>query len=299
MSHTKRQYLPNGLWMVATPIGNLADLSLRAQWAFTDADEILCEDTRRTATLLSALGLGQKIASLHRLDAHSTLPHIQHWVSLLQEGKNLLFVSDAGTPAVSDPGSQLVALAHAHGVRVTPVPGPSAPLTLISCAGFESGEFTFRGFFPRKKSDQAQELKSVSQSRVSRIFIWFESPQRIQEALESLVVFNPELRVVVGKELTKLHERVFVGSAHEVRDQVSTELSEQGELGEWCFAVEFEKEKDATPQETSVQESARLALQCLLDCQVSPSGAVKKVSQIFGVSKNEFYALALELSGKK
>ena len=299
MSHTKRQYLPNGLWIVATPIGNLADLSPRAQWALTDADAILCEDTRRTAPLLSALGLGQKIQSLHRLDAHTTISKLKHWVSLLEAGKNLLLVSDAGTPAVSDPGAQLVALAHEKAVRVTPIPGASAVLTLLSSAGFESGEFTFRGFFPRKKNEQTQELKSVSHSSLSNVMIWFESPQRILGTLETLVKEYPLVRTVVGKELTKIHERLFVGTAQQVFELVSSEITEQGPLGEWCFGVEFEKSASSEQEKGRALEFAGLALQCLLECEVSPSIAAKKVSQIFGISKNELYSLALKQAGKK
>ena len=299
MSHTKRQYLPSGLWIVATPIGNLADLSQRAHWALVDADAILCEDTRRTATLLSALGLGQKVQTLHRLDAHATSSQLTHWVSLLEAGKNLVYVSDAGTPAVSDPGAQLVALAHERSIRVTPIPGPSAVLALVSAAGFESGEFTFRGFFPRKKSEQTQELRLVSQGVISRVVIWFESPQRIVSALETLAQEYPHVRVVAGKELTKLHESVFVGDAQQVYSQVFSEINEQGALGEWCFAVEFEKSDSSQQELMGVLDSAKQAIQCLIECDVSPSLAAKKVSQIFGISKNELYSFALQQAGKK
>ena len=147
MDTEKRRDLPQGLWVVATPIGNLGELSERARGALAQADAIYCEDTRRTGALLTAVGISGK--SLRRLDAHSGARAVEDAVARLESGESFAYVSDAGTPAISDPGSALVAAARARGVRVTPVAGPSAVAALLSVSGFEGTAFVFRGFFPQ------------------------------------------------------------------------------------------------------------------------------------------------------
>ncbi|MGZ3709749.1 MAG: SAM-dependent methyltransferase, partial [Bdellovibrionota bacterium] len=200
MNNLKRQYLPPGLWIVATPIGNLQDLSPRARQALEDAHAVLCEDTRRTAALMSAVGAPRD--GLERFDAHSTPGQVRKIVERLGQGENLALVTDAGTPAVSDPGAALVAEARAAGIVITPIPGPSAPVALLSVAGFRATEFTFGGFFPRKPGERRELLKSCEKDGISRIFVWFESPQRISEALAAVAEAQPAARVIAGKELT-------------------------------------------------------------------------------------------------
>lgn len=292
MKDTKRQILPTGLWIVATPIGNLADLTQRALWALQDADGILCEDTRRTSTLLAALGIQNH---LRRLDAHTSAEQISKEIEILESGKSLALVTDAGTPSVSDPGSALVLAAHRAGIRVTPLPGASAVLTLLSASGFNDTPFTFRGFFPRKGSEQKEELDLAYNSEMSRVFVWFESPQRISEVLNEVGQRFPEALVSVGKELSKLHEKIFIGNAQEVASQVSQEIEEQGALGEWCFSIYFSGNKAGENASTDWVK----ALQCLLEFNISASESAKKVSQHFGIGKREVYEAALRLSGKK
>ena len=237
---TKRQVLPPGLWVVATPIGNLADLSPRCRSALEEADWILCEDTRRTLNLLRALGLPSE-GRLKRLDAHTEADSASYWIGKLQGGARVALVSDAGTPVVSDPGAVLVGQAAAAGIRVTPLPGPSAVMTLLAASGFQGTAFTFRGFFPRKRGEQVQELAQAFRSapHVSAIWIWFESPQRIEAALETLSTHYPQVSVSVGKELTKLFERIFHGTSIRVAEQVRAELEKEGTVGEWCFSICF------------------------------------------------------------
>jgi 16S rRNA (cytidine1402-2'-O)-methyltransferase len=306
MNVTNRKDLPAGLWVVATPIGNLDDLTPRALRALESADQILCEDTRRTAHLFSAVGLPLDPGRLARFDAHSDLSTVARWIHFLSSGKSVALVTDAGTPSVSDPGSALVAAAHAEGIRVTPVPGVSAVSTFLSVAGWVGNTFTFGGFFPRKGSEQSRLLSAVHHSSLSQIWIWFESPHRIQDALLGVEHFSRqnqiELKVVAAKELTKLHEKIFSGTALSVYTAVEKEITSEGALGEWCFGVEFPKSKSEAEDQvgTDSQGSAAwvLALACLIEEGVSPSRAAKRVSQTFNVPKNQAYERAIHLSAK-
>jgi 16S rRNA (cytidine1402-2'-O)-methyltransferase len=295
-STLKRQVFPPGLWVVATPIGNLEDLSARARQALELADAILCEDTRRTSQLVAALGISKR---LERLDAHAGDARIEEVAQRLVAGESLALVSDAGTPGISDPGARLVARARALGVAIMPLPGASAPIALLSVAGFEETSFVFRGFFPRKAGDHEAELKRVracARLGVARLFVWFESPERIAETLSVWAEHEPTARIVVAKELTKLHERFFSGDAREASAAVGAEIQAQGARGEWCFAAQLpQMEAEA---EGALRESSEWvkALHCLLNAQVSASVAARQVSQHFGVARNRVYKEALTLS---
>jgi len=295
--------LPAGLWVIATPIGNLQDISLRAKNALEDADGILCEDTRRTAALVNALGIQSRISKLVRLDAHAKPAVIEAVLARLKGGESFALVTDAGTPAISDPGSALVEAAHRAGIQVTPVPGPSAVMALLSVAGFEETAFTFRGFFPRKETERRSELAACAGSALSRVFVWFESPERISEALAVVARERPEFVVIVAKELTKLHEKIFRGGAVEVAAAIAAEIDRQGARGEWCFGVHMRNAKESCElgQDGQTDESSEWvkALRCLADARVSASDAVRQVSHHFGVPKNTVYERALKIFSKK
>jgi 16S rRNA (cytidine1402-2'-O)-methyltransferase len=229
-------------------------------------------------------------------------------------------VSDAGTPAVSDPGSVLVSAARAAGVTVTPLPGPSAPVALLSAAGF-AGEtaFLFRGFFPRKPREREAELRAAracALSGMSRVFVWFESPERIADALAQVASHAAECEVVAAKELSKLHERFFAGPAAAASEQVSAEIAREGARGEWSFALRFPAHTVHESSESSAEGAAgakspasgadftwESALRCVLDVTknsgISASEVAKKISQHFGVAKRDVYERALVISGKK
>lgn len=290
--------LPEGLWIVATPIGNLGDITDRARDALRCADRVFCEDTRRTLALLSALGISAS-SRLERLDAHTSSEQIRFLAEKIKSGGSYAVVTDAGTPGISDPGSHLVAQAHRLGVRVIPLPGASAVVSLLSVSGFQETEFTFHGYFPRKRPDQSQALSDALTSAVAgtALHIWYESPQRIRKMLELLAETFPENQVVVGKELTKLHERLFVGTASGVCASVIQELDKEGELGEWGVVVRFtapEKGKEEDVFDSS-QDWVK-ALYCLLDAHVSVSVSSKLVSQRFGIGKKQSYKAALRIS---
>lgn len=302
MEETKRQVLPIGLWVVATPIGNLADLTPRAKQALEEAEQILCEDTRRTFILLSAVNIHRNRRSLSRFDEHSSSDQTMAWIEWMKQGKSLALVTDAGTPALSDPGARLVAASKRVGIRITPIPGVSAISALLSICGFEDTAFSFRGFFPRKEEEKFKEWELIRTSSLSRVFIWFESPQRILNSIQFCKDMLPDGEMVVGKELTKRFERLFYGSAEKVYSEIHTEISSEGQIGEWCFAIclppQMHKE-EKLKEELDLNLDWVKAIRCLLETGVSVSEAAKKVSQHFGIPRKRAYSVSIEIFNKK
>jgi 16S rRNA (cytidine1402-2'-O)-methyltransferase len=199
------------LSVVATPIGNLEDITLRALRVLREADYILCEDTRVTGNLLKHHGITTKTK---RYDAHASDGVHDAIIADLEEGKHIALVSDAGTPGVSDPGVLLIARARASGVRIDAIPGASALTAAFSIAGIPGNEFVFLGFVPQKKGRQTF-FKSLSSYAMPVIF--YEAPHRIMKTLESLVAeLKPTARVTIGRELTKMHEEMVEGTPEEV-----------------------------------------------------------------------------------
>jgi 16S rRNA (cytidine1402-2'-O)-methyltransferase len=203
------------LYIIGTPIGNLEDITLRALRILKEADLVLCEDTRMTARLFSKYDITTPKMSYH---AQSKLSKSDKILALLEEGKNLALVSDAGTPCISDPGSLLLAqVREKFGdiVAIVPIPGPSALITALSAAGISVAEFTFLGFLPHKKGRETL-FKEIAESK--RVMAFYESPHRIEKALESLEKFcGAERGVTVARELTKIHEEFVRGTVSEVR----------------------------------------------------------------------------------
>lgn len=291
--------MPSGLWVVATPLGNLGDMPPRALQALSSADAILCEDTRRTLNLLRAFEIQGR---LERLDAHASAAQVNSVVERLKKGGSFALVSDAGTPGISDPGAKVVALAHDAGICVTPIPGPSAVATLLSVSGFEGNSFAFFGFFPRSKREKTEMMETLQTHRLITVAIWFESPKRILESLGFIAERLPDARLVVGKEMTKLHEKFFAGVATQVHTAIVQEIQENGEIGEWCFAVELPHvEPDAVSESLGWVKT----LECLIGAGVSVSESVRTISQHFGApqgarspSRKEIYERALRLFAK-
>jgi 16S rRNA (cytidine1402-2'-O)-methyltransferase len=213
------------LYVVATPIGNLEDLTLRAVRVLSECDRVLAEDTRRTLGLLSHLGLKKP---LDRLDEHARAADIERALGFLAEGKSLCLVSDAGTPLVSDPGASLVRAALSANHTVVPIPGPSAILAALVLAGV-AGSFRFVGFFPRSGSERTDALASAATDPSAVVF--FEAPGRIGDTLRDLAELVPDRRVTVTRELTKMHEarvegtlRELAASTEEVRGEITVVL---------------------------------------------------------------------------
>jgi 16S rRNA (cytidine1402-2'-O)-methyltransferase len=201
------------LFIVATPIGNLEDISLRALRILKEVDLILCEDTRVTKKLLDRYQIKKPLLSYHQ---HSKLQKIDYIISLLKEGKNLALVSDSGTPGVSDPGNKLVNEVFnqlSDRVKIVPIPGPSALTCAASVSGFPMEKFLFLGFLPKKKK-RKEILKEILESKYPVIF--YESPYRIIKTLKELGSMNKELEIVVARELTKKFETIYRGKIEEV-----------------------------------------------------------------------------------
>jgi len=204
------------LYIVATPIGNLEDVTLRALRVLKEADLILCEDTRVTKKLLDRYEIQKPLLSYHH---HSKLSRVEKIVEHFENGKNLALVSDAGTPGISDPGNELVAELGDWGNRekfeIIPIPGPSAITTLASVAGINMNRFTFLGFPPHKKGRETF-FREVAEAKYP--VIYFESPHRFLKNLELLEKFKPNAKLVVGREMTKMFEEVVRGEVREIRE---------------------------------------------------------------------------------
>ncbi len=218
------------LSVVATPIGNLEDMTFRAVRVLKEADYILCEDTRVTGKLLKHYDIQ---TPMRRYDAHaSEQTHIQTLIDL-QEGKKIAIVSDAGTPGVSDPGVLIVSRARAAGIKVESIPGASAVTAAFSIAGITGNEFSFWGFAPQKKGRQTFFALIAERERP---IIFFESTHRIMKALQSLKEVAPDARLYIGRELTKMHEEMIVGTPAEIEAKLEREPVRQ--KGEFVVIVE-------------------------------------------------------------
>lgn len=215
--------MPGKLYIVATPIGNLQDFTFRAKETLEGVSLIACEDTRVTAKLLNAYGIKKPLTAVHQ---HTTSGRQSAVVEKLLKGEDVAYVSDAGTPGVNDPGGKLAEEAMNQGVEVIPIPGASALTAVISVCGFPMERYTYLGFAPHKKGRQTF-FTEISENPNASIF--FESTHRLLKALESLRdILQPERLVCVGRELTKMHETVYRGTAEQVLDQVKR-TSDKGE----------------------------------------------------------------------
>ena len=204
------------LYVVATPIGNLEDITLRALRVLREVDVIAAEDTRRSARLLNHHGIATRTISFHEHNARSRVPQL---ISRLEGGESVAIVTDAGTPGVSDPGLELVKDAIEKGIRIDPIPGASAPLVALIASGFEMVPFTVFGFAPNKANARQSWLEEISQT--PHTFSFFEAPHRIQATLREAGVIFVERPIIAARELTKLHQELLRGTASELAEQVS------------------------------------------------------------------------------
>jgi len=207
------------LYIVATPIGNLKDITLRALEILKEVDFILCEDTRRTIKLLNHFSVKKPLISYHQ---HSKLQKIEQIISLLKSGKNLALVSDAGTPGVSDPGNKLIeeVLKRLPETEIITIPGPSTLVALLSISGIPTDRFLFLGFLPAKKKRKTV-LKKIAEAEYPVVF--FESPYKILKTLKELAELNADLKAIVAKELTKMFEKVYRGVIGDVMREIEKE----------------------------------------------------------------------------
>ncbi len=221
--------MPGTLYVVATPIGNLDDLAPRARRVLSEVALIACEDTRHTAKLLARFGIDNRMLSCHKFNERERLEPI---LTALRAGHDVALVSDGGTPGVSDPGALLVGAVHDAGLRVSPIPGPSAVVAVLAVAGFEGTRFVFEGFLPHRAGERRRRLRELRDE--TRTIVAFETPHRIAAALRDIGdVFGRERALALGRELTKQHETVLRGTATEV----ASALTRQPLRGEIVLAI--------------------------------------------------------------
>ena len=273
------------LYVVATPLGHLGDLSLRAAELFRVVPVVAAEDTRRTRTLLSHLGAHPRVISYH---AHSPPRAAARILSILKEGQDVALVSDAGTPAVSDPGAALVREVRTAGYLVVPLPGPSAVTAALSAAGLPADRYLFLGFLPRKGTERARLLKRIAGEELTTVL--FEAPGRVGELLAELAAAcGGERPAVVARELTKLHEEFRSGTLTELADAFSSAATPRGE----CTVVISGVARVAGSVGT---EQAEPAARRLLAAGISRRETVSLLNEFFGVARNDAYRLVTELS---
>jgi len=267
---------------VATPIGNLGDLSPRARDVLGSADVVCCEDTRRTRTLLSASGLASNPRRLVSLHGHNEAARIPEVLSWLREGKTVALVSDAGTPAVSDPGRRLVAAAAAEGFVVTEVPGPSSVLAALSVSGLDSDRFCVEGFLPRKGVDRRRRLGALAAEE--RTAVVLEAPRRVAQLLCDLAEACGDRPVAICRELTKLHEEIWRGSLADAVDV----FADRELLGEVVVVL-----GGAEPPPGPDDYVVAAAVEARLGSGDTPRQAADAVAAALGVARRRAYSVAV------
>ena len=284
----KQQSYPNAtLYIVATPIGNSADISLRALHLLTLVDAVACEDTRNTAQLMTRYGLHKPLIAAHQHNEHEVAAKI---ITRLQAGERIALVSDAGTPAVSDPGAIIVDAVRAAGLRVSPLPGASAAISALSASGLLNDQFYFVGFLPSKAGQRNSVLQGLAQIPASLIF--YEAPHRIVESTQALrQAFGDTRQVVFARELSKLFEEIHRCSLAEAVAWLQQDSHR--EKGEYVVIVE-----GANADSDQDDLEARRVLSILLS-ELSVKQAAALAAQITGHKKNALYQIALDMKGSE
>lgn len=269
------------LYIVSTPIGNLEDITLRALRILKDVDLIAAEDTRHSLKLLNHFGIKKPLISYwgekEKVKAEETLER-------LKDGQSVALISDAGTPGISDPGTVLIKRAIEEGVKVIPVPGPSAVIAALSLSGFSTEEFTFIGFLPAREHQRKKALERVSLEQ--RTMVFYEAPHRILETVQDIGSVMGDRHIVVIKELTKFHEEIFRGTVQTVLEG----LEKSTIAGEYVVVLEGRPEQQNVNIEDALREVKELMRKGL-----GRKESVKKIAGEYGLSKKELYDRSLEV----
>lgn len=268
------------LYIVATPIGNLEDITLRALRVLKEVDVIAAEDTRRTRNLLGHYGIRTPLTSYHE---HNERTKARHLVARLQRGENVALVSDAGTPAVSDPGYRLVSEAIHAGIQISPIPGPSALTAVVGASGLTSDRFVFDGFLPTKSKERRARLQSLRAE--TRTLVFYEAPHRLEESLRDLGEILGDREMVLAREVSKVHEEFIRGPVSQVAREIAG-----GEIrGELTLVVRGTQGESAPSEGLLKGEIERLKAEGM---------RVKEIAEIlgekYGYSKKEIYRLIVE-----
>lgn len=273
------------LYLCATPIGNLEDITYRTVRCLREADMIAAEDTRHTKQLLSAYDIDTPLTSYHEHNKQEKGPLL---IQKLQEGMMLALVSDAGMPAICDPGSDLVRLAIEAKVPVVPLPGPNAGLTGLIASGMDTTRFTFIGFLPKTQKHRLPVLESIKQYEGTLIF--YEAPHRIRSVLTEIAAVLGDRQAVLCRELTKKYEQYMRGTLCQLQDELAT----QGTRGEFVILVAGAAPEEASAADSNVDYAS--LVQELMNQGVDKKEAIRTVARRCGVSKRSVYQAALTLS---
>jgi len=272
------------LYLVATPIGNLEDISFRAVRVLKEVDLIACEDTRQTQKLLNHYGITTRTISYHE---HNEMTRAAELVKEMQEGASVALVSDAGMPGISDPGFRLVSLAIRHHLPVVPIPGAAAFLAALVASGFPTDSFRFSGFLPPKRGDRRAALEAVKASPRTQVF--YEAPHRILETLADVCeVLGNNRQVVIAREVTKLHEEFLRGPASELAQTLKARDGVKGEITLLIGKAEERESPTATQRAANISIRQRIE-QIVAAEKVDEKAALKKVAKERGISKSEAY----------
>ncbi len=269
------------LYLVSTPVGNLEDITLRALRVLKEVDLIACEDTRHTSKLLTRYGITTPRESYHKFNEENRAPRL---IQMLREGKNIALVSDSGTPLVSDPGYELVSNCRAEGIRVVPVPGPSAAIAALTASGLPADTFFFAGFLPPRALLRRRKLEELAS--VSSTLILFEAPHRLLASLEDMAAVLGPRRATLARELTKIHEELLHGTLSELLEILRARPAIQGEI---TMVIE---RGETIALEVVRPESIRQHLEEEMQKRTIPRNeALKIVAKQRGISRREAYNL--------
>ncbi len=268
--------MPGCLFIVATPIGNLEDISARALRTLREADRIACEDTRHTRKLLDHYGIDRPMVSFHE---HNEKDRTAELIERIRGGEQIALVSDAGTPLISDPGYRIVEAATREGIQVVTIPGPSAVIAALAASGLTTDSFYFGGFLPVKQGQRRRALETLGE--LDCVLIWYEAPHRLVEALEDVAYVLPEREVVVARELTKMHEEFARGTAADLAADFRGRTAVKGEI-----TLLIGKPADRGVTEA---EEAPAVFRRHLAMGLSRMDAMKATARECGLSKREVY----------
>jgi 16S rRNA (cytidine1402-2'-O)-methyltransferase len=282
-AETPERPLAPGLYLVATPIGNLEDITLRALRVLRSVDRIACEDTRQTSKLLSHFGIRTPTVSYH---THNETSRSSELLDTLKSGGRIAVVSDAGMPGIADPGATIAAEAIAAGISVYPIPGANAALSALIASGLSAETFAFHGFLPSKEGARRSTLETLRASASPGTHIFYETPHRILGALADVVsTFGPQQPIVLARELTKLHEEFLRGLAGDLLTQLTARPSLRGEM-----VLLLEISAGQGTETTSAQPTLAEEVAALIRAENLPEmDALKRVAKSRGIGKSEAY----------
>jgi 16S rRNA (cytidine1402-2'-O)-methyltransferase len=271
------------LYVVATPIGNLGDITLRALETLKTVDAIAAEDTRHTSGLLSHFGISKKLIAVHE---HNEQQSAEKLVAALKNGENIALVTDAGTPAVSDPGAIVVKIARESGIKVVPIPGVSAVITALSASGITQNGFYFHGFLPASGAARRKQLEALKAQAVTLVF--YEAPHRIIESIEDIAKVLGDRQVTFARELTKTFETIYTCPASRASAWLQADSNQQ--RGEFVLLIEAAPMVEAQ----GISDEAQRVLKCLL-FELPLKQAVALATEITNLKKNDLYEFSLTL----